>query len=262
MASPSGTSGHLGSESAGDFSAPMSSNSQSPRSINSDDSQREHNQNDHDHNDGQEPICPWQTSRFHHQECSRYFDCPSHTVERNPSDNGEADQASIHSSHSTEIAPPDDGRDQTYEQTSRFSDEELARGGNEEENMQATSTNEADDDRDATPATSDPTPSADDDASTAVVQEPEQSTDTQQNTEVSDTGSDSQNRRSEQHEPPISPSEHPEHSHRPSQSSSATNTQRAQRTYATPSRERMDAPLPSLRPLEEALPPLPRSARQ
>ena len=27
-------------------------------------------------------TCRWKTSRFHDQECSRYFDCPSHTVER------------------------------------------------------------------------------------------------------------------------------------------------------------------------------------
>lgn len=27
-------------------------------------------------------ICSYQTSRFHDQECSRYFDCPTHTIER------------------------------------------------------------------------------------------------------------------------------------------------------------------------------------
>lgn len=27
-------------------------------------------------------ACPWRTSRFHDLECSRYFDCPSHTIER------------------------------------------------------------------------------------------------------------------------------------------------------------------------------------
>lgn len=26
--------------------------------------------------------CPWRTRQFHFQECSRYFDCPSHTIER------------------------------------------------------------------------------------------------------------------------------------------------------------------------------------
>lgn len=39
------------------------------------------------HTDGDaaeaDPVtCPWKTSRFHDHECSRYFDCPSHTVER------------------------------------------------------------------------------------------------------------------------------------------------------------------------------------
>lgn len=36
-----------------------------------------------------EPVpstCAWRTSEFHDQECSRYFDCPSHLVERSLSD--------------------------------------------------------------------------------------------------------------------------------------------------------------------------------
>lgn len=28
------------------------------------------------------PVCAWRTRQFHDQECTRYFDCPSHTVER------------------------------------------------------------------------------------------------------------------------------------------------------------------------------------
>ncbi|KAK4207035.1 FYVE zinc finger-domain-containing protein [Rhypophila decipiens] len=35
--------------------------------------------------------CRWRTTRFHDQECSRYFDCPSHIVERALSHNGEED---------------------------------------------------------------------------------------------------------------------------------------------------------------------------
>jgi hypothetical protein len=27
-------------------------------------------------------LCPWRTRQFHYQECSRFFDCPSHTIER------------------------------------------------------------------------------------------------------------------------------------------------------------------------------------
>jgi hypothetical protein len=34
-------------------------------------------------------TCPWQTARFHGIECSRYFDCPSHIVERALSDTEE-----------------------------------------------------------------------------------------------------------------------------------------------------------------------------
>ncbi|GKT98664.1 run and fyve protein 2 [Fusarium langsethiae] len=263
MASPSGASGHLGPESAGDHSAPLSSNSQSPpRSINSDDSQNENDQHDQDQNNDREPICPWRTSRFHNQECSRYFDCPSHAIERSLSESGEADRESTHSSHSPEIPPSDNGREQTDQQNSRFSDQELAQGVNNGHDAQSTPTEEPDDDRDATSATTDPATSAEEDAGTAVAQEPEQSSDTQQSTEMDDSESRSQNRRSDQHDSPDTPSEHPEHMQRPSRGTSAINTQRAQRTYATPSRERMDAPLPSLRPLEEALPPLPRSARQ
>ncbi|KAK4236758.1 hypothetical protein C8A03DRAFT_45286 [Achaetomium macrosporum] len=33
-------------------------------------------------------VCRWRTARYHDQECSRYFDCPSHTVERALSDGG------------------------------------------------------------------------------------------------------------------------------------------------------------------------------
>lgn len=40
-------------------------------------------------------TCRWKTARFHDQECSRYFDCPSHTAERRlPSDQTEEQAAS------------------------------------------------------------------------------------------------------------------------------------------------------------------------
>ena len=32
-------------------------------------------------------VCRWRTARYHDQECARYFDCPSHHVERALSDN-------------------------------------------------------------------------------------------------------------------------------------------------------------------------------
>lgn len=31
---------------------------------------------------GSSPQCPWRTSAYDYDECSRFFDCPSHTVER------------------------------------------------------------------------------------------------------------------------------------------------------------------------------------
>lgn len=34
-------------------------------------------------------VCQWRTEQFHDEECSRYFDCPSHIVERILSDNEE-----------------------------------------------------------------------------------------------------------------------------------------------------------------------------
>lgn len=49
--------------------------------------------------DGSEPIhntCAWRTAEFYDQECSRYFDCPSHVVERSLSDSepsGDEDDA-------------------------------------------------------------------------------------------------------------------------------------------------------------------------
>jgi len=32
------------------------------------------------------PVCRWRTSEFHDRECTRFFDCPSHVVERAPPD--------------------------------------------------------------------------------------------------------------------------------------------------------------------------------
>ncbi|ROV97539.1 hypothetical protein VSDG_04637 [Cytospora chrysosperma] len=35
------------------------------------------------HDNGSNPrVCPYRTTRFHDQECSRYFDCPTHQIER------------------------------------------------------------------------------------------------------------------------------------------------------------------------------------
>ncbi|KAM0222523.1 hypothetical protein ACHAPQ_002170 [Fusarium lateritium] len=265
MASPLGASGQFASESARDYSDVLaSSSSESSQSVHSDDSQHESGQNDHDQDDQQHSICPWRTSRFHHQECSLYFDCPSHSIERSLSENGSADQESIHRSPSPEGPRPDNEQDQPSEQTARFSDQELAQVGINRDNAQTTSTGETGDDRDGASATSDLPTNVDDVSGSPLAQEPEQpSPDTPQAANSTDIGSSSQNRRSEP-ESPSAASDRLQQRHRPSRGTSGTSTtssQRPQRTYATPSRERMDAPLPSLRPLEEALPPLPRSAR-
>lgn len=43
---------------------------------------------DHSYDDERhQRACPYQTPRHHDQECSRYFDCPTHTIERAASDN-------------------------------------------------------------------------------------------------------------------------------------------------------------------------------
>lgn len=266
MASPLGASGQFASESARDYNdALILSSSESSQSFHSDDNQHESDQNDlsgQDEDDQHHPICPWRTSRFHHQECSRYFDCPSHSIERSLSENGSVDQESIHSSRSHERLRPNNEQDQPSEPTARFSDQELAQVGINRENAQTTSTNETDDDRDAASATSDPSTNVDDVSGSPLAQDPESSPDTPQAANSTDIRSSSHNRRSEP-ESPSATSDRPQHRHRPSRGTSGTSptsSQRPQRTHATPSRERMDAPLPSLRPLEEALPPLPRSA--
>ncbi|KAK4173576.1 putative E3 ubiquitin-protein ligase ZNRF2 [Triangularia setosa] len=37
-------------------------------------------------------VCQWRTARFHDRECSRYWDCPSHVVERALSENRQEEQ--------------------------------------------------------------------------------------------------------------------------------------------------------------------------
>ncbi|KAH7170582.1 hypothetical protein EDB81DRAFT_837344 [Dactylonectria macrodidyma] len=49
-----------------------------------------------DHGLDTNPPCPWRTTRFHDQECSLFFDCPSHIVERSLSAAGSIYDASVH----------------------------------------------------------------------------------------------------------------------------------------------------------------------
>lgn len=44
---------------------------------------------DHPLDRGAVAVCRWRTARYHDNECSRYFDCPTHVVERALSDAGE-----------------------------------------------------------------------------------------------------------------------------------------------------------------------------
>lgn len=55
------------------------------------------------------PVCPYRDSRFHDQECSRFFDCPTHQIERAQSDDGEEDEAH-------EVDEEDDERHESQEQ--------------------------------------------------------------------------------------------------------------------------------------------------
>lgn len=65
--------------------------------------------------DGSGPTpnaCTWRTSRFYDQECSRYFDCPSHVVERSLSDAGSANEGEDAAPvDNVTRALPEDGRD-------------------------------------------------------------------------------------------------------------------------------------------------------
>ncbi|KAJ4268434.1 hypothetical protein NW762_002497 [Fusarium torreyae] len=265
MASPSGASGQFASESARDYGDLISSSSPSSGSISSHvGPHHEYDRHDQDQNNEQDPICSWRTPRFHHQECSRYFDCPSHTIERSLSDNGSVDQTSIHSAHSSERSHPDNDRAESTEQTSRFSDQELAQVGIQRQDAQTTTTDETDADRDAASATVDAAVSAEGDSSSAVTQELGQSSsNTHQSAHAEEIGSSSQNRRSGQPESADAASDRLEDTTQSTNRRESTvGSSGPQRTRAIPSRERMDAPLPSPRPSEEALPPLPRSARQ
>ncbi|KAF5640994.1 phosphatidylinositol(3)-phosphate binding protein [Fusarium sp. NRRL 25303] len=158
MASPSGASGQFASEAARDYSALVSSSSPSSHSSYSDDGQREIDQNDpnphHHHQDNtQDPVCPWRNPRFHHQECSRYFDCPSHTIERSLSESGSGDQESTYSSHHSRT---DVERDQSGAQTIRFLNQELAQVGITRDNVPTPDSDHANVDRDGAYITSDP----------------------------------------------------------------------------------------------------------
>ncbi|RTE78148.1 hypothetical protein BHE90_007381 [Fusarium euwallaceae] len=253
MASPSGASGHLATETARDYDALVSSDSETS------DSSFDSDNIGSDQSEG----CPWRTSRFYDQECSRFFDCPSHTVERSLSDTGSVHQESIHDPDDSETSHPADDRDQQNEHASRFSDEELAQIGISRDAAQPESTAEAYTDMEANSTERDAGASAGAGPdSTAPDDQGATLTTTQRPTPVEEPGSSSRDGVSAQPAtldiPPDDSENQPSPTSRPS--GSARNSE-YRRTWAGPSRERMDAPLPSVRSLEDALPPLPRSSR-
>ncbi|KAF5024288.1 hypothetical protein F66182_3656 [Fusarium sp. NRRL 66182] len=171
MASPSGASGQFAAESARDYGALVSSRSESSGSFNSDDagSQDEYYQPD------QDPICSWRTPRYYQQECSRFFDCPSHNIERSLSENNSMNQASIHSARSGGPSPPDNDGDHPHEQDGRFSDQELAQAGIERLGLQPPLADEINTIGDAASAIDSPRPNAGEDLDAAAGHEPRRS---------------------------------------------------------------------------------------
>ncbi|KAL6356405.1 hypothetical protein LRP88_10001 [Fusarium phalaenopsidis] len=253
MASPSGASGHLATETARDYDALVSNDSESSGSSFDSDNIGS------DQSEG----CPWRTSRFYDQECSRFFDCPSHTVERSLSDNGSVHQESINGPDDSEPPHPADDRDQQNEHASRFLDAELAQIGITRDAAQPVPTAEAYADMEVTSTERDAGASAGGDLdSTTPDAQGAALTTTQRPTPVEEPGSSSRDRVPAQPAtldiPQDDAEDQPSPAHRPS--GSARNSE-FRRTWAGPSRERMDAPLPSVRSLEDALPPLPRSSR-
>lgn len=53
--------------------------------------------------------CPWRTERYFDQECSRYFDCPSHIVERAPSDTDDERGEQAHQEGGSDTPEEDHG---------------------------------------------------------------------------------------------------------------------------------------------------------
>ncbi|KAL2271110.1 hypothetical protein VTJ83DRAFT_481 [Remersonia thermophila] len=65
---------------------------------------------DSDASQASDAACPWRTSRYWDQECSRYFDCPTHTLERAPSELGRQDGPQGEATQERADAPERPGR--------------------------------------------------------------------------------------------------------------------------------------------------------
>lgn len=75
--------------------------------------------------DATSESCRWKTSEFHDQECSRYFDCPSHVVERELSDahHAEQDQAPAGEGGSSAASQVNDTTEDTTSRSSADGDD-------------------------------------------------------------------------------------------------------------------------------------------
>ncbi|KAK3940042.1 FYVE zinc finger-domain-containing protein [Diplogelasinospora grovesii] len=70
-------------------------------------------------------ICQWRTPEFHDRECSRYFDCPTHVIERVLSDHEQAAEG--------DTDAEGDIHTEAYNDTEEEADhEDMQRGGSEE----------------------------------------------------------------------------------------------------------------------------------
>ncbi|KAF7549392.1 hypothetical protein G7Z17_g6404 [Cylindrodendrum hubeiense] len=98
---PLGASRPLPSGDSGAYEALVNSDSESSNSFA--DSEPDHNPD----------PCPWRTTQFHDQECSLFFDCPSHIVERSLSAAGSIHEGAVHEDGSMpDPDPASDGGDQ------------------------------------------------------------------------------------------------------------------------------------------------------
>ncbi len=64
--------------------------------------------------------CRWRTEQYHDRECSRYFDCPSHLVERALSDadrDSDPEREAEHQEEEGTIPPPNEGEDEHVRRT-------------------------------------------------------------------------------------------------------------------------------------------------
>ncbi|KAK7398385.1 hypothetical protein QQX98_012228 [Neonectria punicea] len=103
MASPPGASGPLASGDDSRAYADILDSESESESGSSNNSQPGYNPN----------ICPWRTPQFNDRECLRFFDCPSHIVERSLSVAGSIHEVTDDEGAVEDSDPAGEGGDQT-----------------------------------------------------------------------------------------------------------------------------------------------------